>query len=124
MIMIELVTPVIFGSTSMLIEGTDETGVLGEIQPIYIILERVSNKNRAGRATVFKQMIPYVRLKDLLKDEATSLILCFKNMPTEIYANTLSGACVHAARKWLTDTMHFDPDKYTQLPDAMWRYPP
>ena len=36
MMMIELVTPVLFGSMSTLIEGTDGPGVLGEIQRIYV----------------------------------------------------------------------------------------
>ena len=41
----------------------------------------------------------------------------------DINVNALSGACMLAVRKWLSEIMHFDADKYTLLLDAYWKYP-
>ena len=122
--MIELVTPVLFGSVSTLVEGTDGPGILGEVQRIYVKADLCSNKKGAGKATVFAQMMPYIRLTELRKDESTPLLGCIKGMPTGANANSLSGACLHAVRRWLNETMHFDPEKYILMLDAMWHNPP
>ena len=52
MMMIELVSPVLFGSVSTLVEGTDGQGVLGEVQRIYVKADLCSIKKGAGKATI------------------------------------------------------------------------
>ena len=79
---------------------------------------------RAARSTVFAQMMPYIRLDGLRQDETTPLLGCIKGMPSGANANSLSGACFHAVRKWLHETMHFARDKYTLFLDAISRNPP
>ena len=105
-------------------EGTDGSGILGEFQRICVKADLCSVKKGAGMASVLAQMMPYIRLTELRKDEVTPLLGCIKGMPAGKTANSLSGACLHAVRKWLNKTMHFDPGKYTLLLDAMWRNPP
>ena len=73
---------------------------------------------------MFAQMMPYIRLTELRKDEATPLLGCIEGMPAGTNANSLSGACLHAVRERLNETMHFDPGNYTLLLDAMGRNPP
>ena len=124
MMMIELMTPVLFGSVSTLVEGTDGPEILGEVQQIYIKANLCLIKKGAERASVFAQMMPYIRLTELRNDEATPLVGCIKGMTARTNAISLSGACLHAVRKWLNETMHFDPGKYTLLLDTMWRNTP
>ena len=76
------------------------------------------------RTLIHAQMMPYIRLDELRQDETTPLIGCIKGLPSGANANTLSGACFHAVRKWLNEVMHFATDKYTLLLDATWRNPP
>ena len=94
----------------------DGPGILGEVQRIYVKTDHGSIKKRAGTTTVFAQMMPYIRLIELRKDEATPLLSCLKRMPSGANANSLSGACLHAVRRWLNETMHFEPEKYILLP--------
>ena len=99
MMLIELVSPVIFGSTSTLHEDIDGPGVIGEMQRMHISPEYSSNK-RGGRATVFVQMLPFIWPKELRKDETTPLLGCLKGLPAGANANSLSGACLHEVRRW------------------------
>ena len=55
MIMIELVSPVLFGSVSTLVEGTDGPGILGKVQRIYAKADLCSIKKGSGRAMVLRK---------------------------------------------------------------------
>ena len=121
MMLIELEMPVLFSCTSTLQED-DRPGIVGEIQKIYLRGE-FSPAKRNATATVYMQMLPFIRPTEIREDETTPLIGCLKGLPAGINASALGGACMHAVRKWLSETMHFDADKYTLLLDAHWKYP-
>ena len=123
MMMVELESPAIFGSVSTLVADIDNPGIVGEIQRMYLRPE-YSPYRKAARTLIHAQMMPYIRLDELRQDETTPLIGCIKGLPSGANANTLSGACFHAVRKWLNEAMHFATDKYTLLLDATWRNPP
>ena len=123
MMMIELESPGIFGSVSTLAENIINPGVVGEIQMMYLSTEFTPYR-KAARTLVFAQMMPFIRLDKLRQDETTPLVGCVKGLPSGANSNTHSGACFHAVRKWLSETMHFAANKYTLLLDATWRNPP
>ena len=61
--------------------------------------------------TVYMQMLPFLRPTEIREDETTPLIGCLKGLPVGIKANALSGACMHAVRKWLSEIVHSSRDR-------------
>ena len=109
-------------SCTCTLQEDDQPGIIEEIQKTYLNGDYSPTKG-CTTATVYMQMLPFIRPTDIREDETTPLIRCLEGLPAGINASTCSGACMHAVRKWLSETMHFDGDKYTLLLDAYYKYP-
>ena len=104
------------------LQKDDRSGIIGEIQKIYLRGDYSISK-RYTAATVYMQMLPFIRPTEIREDKTTPLRGCLKGLPAGINASALGGACMHAVRKWLSETMHFDAEKYKLLLGAYWKYP-